>query len=299
METKTKIAFVINPVSGTRKKDHVPGLIDKILDKNVFEPTVVLTKSAGHATELTREFVKQQFPIVVSVGGDGTVNEIGRALTDTNTAMGIVPFGSGNGLARHLGIPMDTEKAIDLFNHHKIASVDYGKANDFTFFCTCGVGFDAHIGHQFAIATKRGFSSYVKITLKELFSYKMQQYKILMPSQTIAREAFLITFANANQWGNNTFIAPTADIQDGSMEVCVLSKVPFYAAPFVGVRLFNKTVNKSRFLATYKTESLVLKRDAAGIFHFDGEPAETGSEISIRIVKSGLKMAVDKDSPLR
>ena len=297
---KTKIAFVINPVSGTKKKDHVPGLIDKILDKNWFEPIIVLTKKAGHATDLTREFVAQGVPIVVSVGGDGTVNEIGRALVDTKTAMGILPFGSGNGLARHMQIPIDTAKAIDLFNHSKICNVDYGKANDFTFFCTCGVGFDAHIGHQFATAPKRGFASYAKITLREFRAYKPLTYKMKMDKETVERSAYLITFANANQWGNNAYVNPNADVQDGMMEICCAApKFPLWAVPGIAIRLFNKTLDKSKYMTTYKSTSVVVDRDSAGIFHFDGEPAETGKTIDIKIVKGGLKMVVDQKSPLR
>jgi diacylglycerol kinase (ATP) len=298
--SKTKIAFVINPVSGTRKKDHVPGLIDQILDKNKYEPVIVLTQRAGHATELTREFVAQGVPIVVSVGGDGTVNEIGRALVETNTAMGILPFGSGNGLARHMQIPMDTAKAIELFNHSKISAVDYGKANDVVFFCTCGVGFDAHIGHQFATAPKRGFLSYAKITLREFRNYKPQHYKFQLDKETTERDAFLITFANANQWGNNAFVNPKADIQDGIMEICIAaSKFPIWAVPSIAIRLFNKTLDRSKYMTTLKSNSVIVDRESAGIFHFDGEPAETGKTINIKIIKGGLKMVVDQNSPLK
>ena len=296
---KTRIAFIINPVSGTKKKDHVPGLIKQILDPEKYEPIIVLTQRAGHATELAKEFVSQNVPIIMSVGGDGTVNEIGRALVNTNSAMGIIPFGSGNGLARHLGIPMDTVKAIELLNHHKVTAIDYGTANEFTFFCTCGVGFDAHIGHQFAIAPKRGFATYVKTTLREYINYKPKKYKIETGDQSIKKKAFLITFANANQWGNNAFVAPQADIQDGKIDICIMGPIHFYSVFSIGISLFRKRLNRNSHMTVLTANKMFVKRKKAGIFHIDGEPVETKKKINIETHHLGLKVAVDKNSYLR
>lgn len=289
---KIKIAFIINPVSGSKRKDHVPALIEKILDKEKFEIIIRFTQHIGHATELADDFVTKNVHILVSVGGDGTVNEIGRALIGTNTALGIIPFGSGNGLARHLNIPLDTESALKLLNYSSIISIDYGIANDHVFFCTCGVGFDAYVGQQFANAAKRGFLTYLKTTVWELFGYKSKKYKLITSQGILKIRAFLITFANANQWGNNVYVAPHADIQDGKMEVCILSPFPFLAIPFIGVRLFKKSLDQSHFITTFNTSSIELTRKKKGIFHFDGEPVETRRKIKIRIIKQGLKVVV-------
>lgn len=300
MEPKKKIAFIINPVSGTQKKDHVPGLIESLLDKNLYEPVIVFTERPGHATELTHRFVKENYTVVVSVGGDGTVNEIGRALVDTPVALGILPFGSGNGLARHLNIPMDTRKAIQLLNEGVIVPVDYGRANDFIFFCVCGTGFDAHIGHKFATASKRGFFSYARLTLHEYRHYRERLYTLRLDgNQVLQKKAFLITFANANQWGNNAYINPLANIQDGEMEVCILSAVPLWAFPVNALRLFNKTLHKSRYMTVYRCKEAVLQQPEDGVFHFDGEPVNENKDICIKIIKGGLKMLVGKDTKLK
>jgi diacylglycerol kinase (ATP) len=162
-----KIGFIINPISGTRTKQNIPELIESILEANRFEPVIKYTECAGHATKLAIEMVKEGFSIVVAVGGDGTVNEVARSLIHTNTALGIVPCGSGNGLARHLGIPLSISDSLELLNNYRIAEIDYGIANNIVFFCTCGVGFDALIGHQFAHSKTRGFFTYLKSILTE------------------------------------------------------------------------------------------------------------------------------------
>ena len=175
-----KIGFIINPISGTKPKDCVPEFINKYLEGNGNSITIKFTVRAGHATELAAEMVAQGFDVVAAVGGDGTVNEVAKALIHTNTAFAIIPFGSGNGLARHLGIPLKTEEAIKLLADYKVAEIDYATANGIPFFCTCGAGFDAHIGHQFAIAENRGFFTYLTSTIREFIQYKPKKYKIYL-----------------------------------------------------------------------------------------------------------------------
>ena len=167
MDTKKSITFIINPISGTQNKDHIPSLIDELLDKTRFDYDVRLTEYRGHAAELTRQCAAEGRDIVVAVGGDGTVNEVARSLTHTQTALGVIPCGSGNGLARHLCLPMDTAKALQIINHCQIEPFDYGVINDLPFFCTCGIGFDAFISLKFAEAGKRGPVTYVEHVLKE------------------------------------------------------------------------------------------------------------------------------------
>ncbi|MCX7985407.1 MAG: acylglycerol kinase family protein, partial [Bacteroidales bacterium] len=164
MQSKEKIGFIINPISGTRNKDELPEYIYQILGSR-YEIEIKFTKRRGHAFELAQQMVERQFDIVVAVGGDGTVNEVASALVHTSSALGIIPGGSGNGLARHLEIPLDWKKAIELFLHFKKVPIDYGTANDIKFFCTCGVGFDAHVGHIFSQNKKRGFWTYLKSVL--------------------------------------------------------------------------------------------------------------------------------------
>ena len=289
---KEKIGFIINPVSGVKGKEKIPHLIDKWLDKDRFETHLFYTERAGHGTEIARRLSAEGFPYIVAVGGDGTVNEIGRGIIHTNSALGIIPLGSGNGLARHLKIPMNAQRAIEYLNTAQVVDVDYGKANDHIFFCTCGVGFDAHISRQFALAGKRGLKTYAEKVIKEYFTYKPQQYSIKSDIMDIEREAFLITFANASQYGNNAYIAPHADMQDGMMDICVLSNFPLVNAPELAVRLFTKRIDKSRYMFSLCTNKVTLQREKAGAFHFDGEASEAGKEIEISIVPNGLKMLV-------
>src|SRR5208283_3527302 len=186
----------------------LPQLIEKRIDSSQFDPEYFFTKCPGHATELTKQLVDMNYGRIVAVGGDGTVNEVAKALVDTPTVLGIIPSGSGNGLARFLKIPMRIEDSVYLQNVGKILSIDYGRINNEPFFCTCGVGFDAHIGNKFAKSANRGFFSYVKETYHAYFHYKPLKYTIKIDGEKIKTRAFLITVANAGQYGNDAYISP-------------------------------------------------------------------------------------------
>ena len=175
---KQKILYLINPISGTQRKKGIALLAETLTNRDLYEVELSYTEYAGHATELTKAAVDRGIDVVVAVGGDGTVNEVGRALVHTDTALAIIPCGSGNGLARHLRIPLSPRKAIDIINQGFVQALDYGTINDCPFFCTCGVGFDAFISQKFASAGKRGLLTYVENTLKSGLQYKPQTYII-------------------------------------------------------------------------------------------------------------------------
>ena len=175
---KRSILFIVNPISGTRDKGAVQKDIETLTDASQFDYRIAFTEYAGHASVLAREAVENGFDIVVAVGGDGTVNEVARSLVHTPTALGIIPCGSGNGLARHLQIPLDARKAMQIINRATISSLDYGTINAMPFFCTCGVGFDAFVSLKFATGKKRGLLSYIENTLREGLSYKPETYTI-------------------------------------------------------------------------------------------------------------------------
>ena len=193
-----KVVFIINPISGTANKAGIPQLIENKLDKSLFEYNIAETEYPGHATEIAKQAAKDGVDIVVATGGDGTVNEVGRSLIDTETAMGIIPCGSGNGLARHLMLPMGIGKAIDIINECEIHALDYGLINGIPFFCTCGMGFDAFISMKFAEAGKRGPITYVENVLKEGLKYKPETYEIVDETGTKHYKAFLVSAANAS-----------------------------------------------------------------------------------------------------
>ena len=291
---KSKIAFIINPFSGTGKKEDIPGLIQEVLDKSLYEPVIVFTGHRGHGTELANQFVKKGFHIIVAVGGDGTVNEVGQALVQTNSTLGIVPIGSGNGLARHLGIPMNTKKAIKQLNHSEPILMDYGMVNDRPFFCTCGTGFDAYVSTEFAKGKKRGVMSYIEKIITGYFTYKSQNYYLKGEGIDLNTKAFVITFANASQWGNNAYIAPQASVQDGKLDISIMSNFPIIAIPTLALQLFAKTIDKDLFMTTLRSEKITLIREESGPFHYDGEPYQEGKEIQIKTIADGLKVLVNK-----
>lgn len=292
------IAFIINPIAGTQKKQKLPKLITQTLDKNQWLPNIVFTEHAGHAEELAKQFAQMGFEAVVAVGGDGTVNEVARGLRDTQTAMGILPMGSGNGLARHLNIPMRLNRALEMFNRCEPIKIDYGLANGHVFVTTCGTGFDAMIAEQFAAAGKRGFKTYVQKIVEDLITYKPETYRIVESESEseldITTTAFLITFANANQWGNEAYIAPKASVQDGKMDICIMSSKAVFAVPSLAVGLFTKMLDKSLFMDGAKAKDVILYREKEGPFHIDGDPIQMEKDIHIQIVEEGLRVLVEK-----
>ena len=224
------IAFIINPISGTKTKNRVTKLIRELLDPLQFAPTVVVTEYAGHATQLAQQFAMQEYYAVVAVGGDGTVNEVASGLIGTNTALGIIPCGSGNGFARHLDISTRMNRAIEMLNNSEAIQVDYGLVNDKPFFSTCGVGFDAVVAQDFS-DSDRGLKGYVQSIFKDLFQYQPENYHLAGDGIDQTTTAFLINFANAGQWGYDAYIAPKASVQDGWLDVAIVSKFPMVIAP--------------------------------------------------------------------
>jgi len=291
MTTKEKILFIVNPVSGTGKREKALALIRSNLAPH-FDYKIVTTKFAGEATEIVNIYHKQGFTKVVAVGGDGTVNEVAKAVVGTAIEMGILPTGSGNGLARHLKIPMNITKAIEVINRGNTINIDNGLINDKMFFCTSGVGFDALIGNRFAEAGTRGLYTYAKITIKEYFRSKEQQYTLTVNGNKLERNAYMITFANASQYGNNAYIAPKADISDGLMDIVIVKKFPLYVAPIFAIRMFTKCLTGSKYIETIRTKEATLSRKEDGYVHFDGEPGTMGAELKVSISHSSMLMIV-------
>ena len=296
MDIKQRITFIINPISGTRSKEDIPLLIDALLDPLRFDYEVRFTEFRGHAAEIARQCVADGVDVVVAVGGDGTVNEVAGALVGTETALGIVPCGSGNGLARHLRIPIDTSKAISIINQCQIEPFDYGVINGLPFFCTCGMGFDAFISLKFAEAGKRGPITYVENVLKEGLRYKPETYEITDESGTRHFKAFLIACANASQYGNNAYIAPGATMKDGELDVIVMEPFDALEAPQIAADLFMKTLGNNSKIKTFRTKSLTIHRKNPGAIHYDGDPIMTGTDIDVHIEHLGLRIVTNPDA---
>ena len=297
MELKKNIIFIINPISGTHGKDDMPVLIKEHLNTSVFRYEVVFTEYAGHASELARHYADKGTDVVVAVGGDGTVNEVARSLTHTQTALGIIPCGSGNGLARHLCLPLDPIHAIELINRCQIEDFDYGVINELPFFCTCGMGFDAFISLKFAEAGKRGPITYVENVLREGLKYKPETYEVEDTTGARSYKAFLIACANASQYGNNAYIAPGATMKDGLMDVIVMEPFTALDAPQIAADLFMKTLGNNSKIHTFRTPSIHIHRSQPGAIHYDGDPIMTGTDIDVHIEHLGIRILVNPEAP--
>lgn len=290
------IVFVVNPASGTQGKDSVLQAVHEGIDRQKYTFEIRETEYAGHATEIAAQCARDGVFAVVAVGGDGTVNETARSLVHTGTALGIIPCGSGNGLARHLQIGMSTRKAIDTINEGQIESIDYGRINDHDFFVTCGVGFDAFVSLKFAQAGKRGPLTYIEQALKESLNYKPETYELTVDGNTEHYKAFLIACGNAAQYGNNAYIAPKATLTDGLLDVTVLQPFTPLDVPELALQLFTKTIDQNSHIKTLRCKSLHIARRKEGVVHYDGEPVMTGSDIAVSIVPAGLRVIAPNET---
>ena len=290
MAGKRKILAVINPISGTSNKEFMPETIARCIDPDKFDVVVRFTQHASHATLLTEEAIKEGFYGVIAVGGDGTINEVAAALRDSSTALGIIPCGSGNGLARHLGIPMNVEKALEIINLDNIEALDYCTANDRPFFCTCGVGFDAHVSQKFAEAKKRGPLSYIQKTLVEYLKYRCKTYSIEMNDRVVTEKAFVIACGNASQYGNNAFITPRASMHDGLIDVTVIHPFTPLDTAVLGLLLFTRHIDQDTNINTFRTSELTIHRPKPDVMHIDGEPIMMDADIHIKCHKAGIKI---------
>ena len=287
------IAFIVNPISGTKSKSRLTKLIRESLDLQQYAPTVVVTEYAGHATQLAQQFALQDYYAVVAVGGDGTINEVASGLIGSETALGIVPNGSGNGFARHLDISTRMNRAIEMLNSSEPIFVDYGMVNEKPFFSTCGVGFDAVVAEKFS-DTERGLKGYMQTILKDLFQYKPETYHIEGEGIDITTTAFLVNFANASQWGYEAYIAPKASVQDGWLDVAVVSEFPMVVAAGLALSLFTKTIDEMLHMNTLRAKEITLTRENEGIMQIDGTPVMMPAKLHVKIVEDGLKVLVKK-----
>ena len=287
---KEKILFLINPKSGVQSKKNLPNLIENRIDKGRFEVSIEETKYVAHASELAAQAVADGVDTVIAVGGDGTVNEVARSLVGHSTALGIIPCGSGNGLARHIGIPLDIKKAIDFINTAKVVSVDYGKINNVPFFCTCGIGFDALVSNNFAKGKQRGPFGYFHNMLVDWLSYKPEVYEVETETHSENYKAFIIACGNASQYGNNAYIAPRASIRDGLLSVTILEPFSSFDVPILLGHMFGHKINDYSHVKTLESHWVRIKRKSKGVVHFDGEPMEMEPELFIEVVPSGLNV---------
>ena len=283
-----KIFLIINNYAGHQEGGKAVDIVIPLLLKEGCQVEYAFTQYAGHATELASKASSEGFDLVVAVGGDGTVNETAQGLIGTNTSMGIVPVGSGNGLARELGISMNMRKSVHNLLHGTDLQIDVCRMNNQRFLCTSGIGFDAQIADQMSKATSRGFLRYIQLVIKESIIYKPLNVKMKIDGKAISQPAFLITFANASQFGNNAYIAPEASLSDGLIDVVVVKPFHKIWLPVFAIALFFKFINKLPFVDCYKARQIELEWTDASIFHFDGEPGKLTVPATISIDKDKI-----------
>ena len=288
--TKKRILFVINPVSGGKKKTAFNKQVLEVLDLNRFDPTFKVTNHANHAYELAKSAIAEGYDAVIAVGGDGTINEIGTALTGSSVPLGIIPEGSGNGLAYYLGIPMNESAALRRINRFESVDIDCGMIGDRCFFNIAGIGFDASVSDKFASETFRGPVGYLRTIINLLSKYKPKKYNLKIDGKVYEREAFMISVANSPQYGNNAYIAPNASINDGLLDVCIVHKFPLYTLPMMIFHLFNKTADQSEYVEIIPGKEICIEQQGSAPVHLDGEPMDLGDKIDIAVRSSALKI---------
>jgi diacylglycerol kinase (ATP) len=287
-----EIFFIINPISGTKEKSRIETLIRERYDRQDQPVRIEYTQSVGHARELAQRAVEEGYRKVVVVGGDGTVNEAGQSLIGTDTMLGIIPTGSGNGLARHLKIPRDSSKALAVAEAEKFLAIDTATINDNVFLSIAGVGYDAHVAKKFAKSPKRGFFSYFRIVSQEYKGYKPRKYSMMIDGKPVTRKALMVSFANSSQFGNNTSIDPAACIDDGYIDVCIVRRIPTLLIPFYVPLLFLKTFHKTHFIEIIRAKEVVLQRKKGKAVNIDGEWHREGTELHVKVLPKSLKILI-------
>jgi len=295
LQTDRRLMLVINPISGTGSKKGVAEMVEQRMAPLGFKVDVRLTGGRGDATRLATLAADDGYHAVLACGGDGTVNETARALCGRPTALGILPAGSGNGLARHLGIPMDIPMALDVIEQGNIVPSDYGTVNGLPFFCTFGMGFDAAVTHRFARQHRRGLLSYVKSALSEYVQYRPQTYTLSANGKILTEKAFLVAVCNASQWGNNAYIAPHADITDGLLDITVVHSGSPIDAAVMGMDIFTGFINKNTMVHCFRAPAAVIYRSAAGEAHIDGEPMMMDDILDIKCRRGALPIFTPSD----
>ena len=297
MNENKKVLFIINKYAGAGYQSSLEGRIIAHCNSAEIEPTIEFTQRRNHATELAQQAAQSKiFDVVFAVGGDGTVNEVAQGLVHSSQCMGILPKGSGNGLARHLGIPMDFDKSLNLITNHAIISMDSFLVNDKLSVNVSGIGFDGYVAGLFAKGTKRGLIGYTKFVLKEFFSFKEFSVDATIDGSVFKSKSFVVAFANSSQFGNNARVSPHASVCDGLLDICFIRKVPITMAAGFAQKMFTGRIDKSSFVDIVNGKELTLSFSEPMPFHVDGEAMTPAQSFSITMQPSSISMIIPNTS---
>lgn len=285
--------FILNPNSGTsigKNSAAVRERIEAVAKKYAGSAQILFTEEPSHATELVKEHMHaENWKAIVAVGGDGTVNEIAKPLVGASVPIGILPLGSGNGLARHLGLPLTLDLALKRLFEGKPQTIDSAELNGIPFFCTAGMGFDAYVGHLFSQQKSRGLGTYVDVSFRAYWSYKPQHFKL----NGVDEQAFSLSFANAGQFGNNAWVAPLASLSDGLLDICTIKPFPQWYGTALAYGLFTKGLKQSRYIDYQRATEVSVETDTPPMIHYDGEPMQLDTtKIEVKIKPASLNVIV-------
>ncbi|MBQ9311522.1 MAG: diacylglycerol kinase family lipid kinase [Bacteroidales bacterium] len=293
---KDKLLFIINPVSGIGKQKTVETALEQYLNKDKFDYDITYTEYAHHATKISQQATEKGYNTVVAVGGDGSINDCVQGLVGSNIRLGIIPAGSGNGLARCLHIPLEVKKAIEVINNYNYLNIDTVNMNGMTYASVAGVGFDALIAKEFTGNSTRGFQTYLRLVLKDYLNYKPKKYRLKIDGKEIEQEALFISFMNSNQFGYNAVIAPKASLNDGLLDIVIVKKVPIMLAPLVVQMLFFHQFDKAMYVNTYRAKEVEVLDFEDNIINFDGEGIEyKGNNLKFTVNPSNLNVIIPQE----
>ncbi|HWA87236.1 MAG TPA: diacylglycerol kinase family protein [Opitutus sp.] len=290
-----KIRFIFNPHSGRNaRRPWLPRHIREFIASHRLDASLAATVGPGHATELARDALADGCDRIVAVGGDGTINEIGQALLHSPAALGLIPCGSGNGLARHLGLPVNPHSALELSvaPAARIATIDTGAANGRPFFNAMGSGFDAEISRRFNRLTRRGLAAYARTGLGAFCRRRHQRVVIRTGEQTRTLDTLLVAIANSDQYGNGAFIAPGARVDDGQLDLVAIGRVDFASAVPLIARLFLRKIHDSSLVVRLRGARFTIERTQPGLIHTDGETHKAGSIVHVEVRPRSLRLLV-------
>ena len=287
-----KCLFVVNARSGPRRNVDVARAIRDHCEREKMSFELRSCEAKQDLDEVIAVAEREKYDVLFAVGGDGTVHEVAKRLIGRDVALGVVPTGSGNGFARHVGLPLAVQASLATCNSGRVVTIDTASVNGIPFLGVMGAGFDALIAHRFAESTRRGMRTYVKKGLGAFAEYKPAEYEIDVDGRRDRRKAFVVAVANSSQYGNNARIAPLASLQDGLLDLVTVSNVSLFSALPMLVRLFNGTIHRSRRASVAQGAHIVIRREEAGPAHLDGEPVMLPAELDVRIVPSSLRVLV-------
>ena len=291
MSVGKKILFVVNKYAGLGYPSDLESSIRTACERSSASCAIEFTQRKGHAIELAKEAHARGFDQVIAVGGDGTINEVARGLIQSGTPMGIVPGGSGNGLARHLGIPLKISDAVNQIFDSKILPIDVFRVNGKLSLNVSGIGFDGHITNLFGVKSTRGLIGYVMLTVQEFLKFKEFKTEIVMNGQSYYRDAFIIAIANSSQYGNNARIAPNASVCDGLLHINIVKRVPLFRLDFI-YSFFAGDLATSSFCEFMEAPSLKIRTTKPIDYHVDGEPCGLHDTFDVELIPAALQVLV-------